>query len=399
MKKTPTPGIGCFTASYPSAVWQQVTCTVAPNVPYPPANGAQPQTVGNGTDFSAIAASGILSSAEGSFPSVSGLTSANSYSLQVNAQRFNDPPACSGAANPSQCQGWQQFIYSQSASQVFMEYWLLNYGNACPGGWTTYQSVNCYKNSSAVGATEPVANLPYVSLSGSATGGTDEAMLEDGLTEQLYTISASDGLLDLESYWNTAEFNVFGDCCSNQVNFNSGTTFVVQTSVDNGTTNAPTYAEEGFTGETNNLNLEPQPGPVSCPYGGTSPGIQFEESNVSGTTVTCGADGVTMPVAQPQISGASSGEILNNGIPIGEWVQIDFTDLTPGATMQYMARSWDIHGQPTGSSCSTIQSGIDSLEVQCNDYPEEGAGYPATTQLHVWATLNGFNSIMLVTGT
>ena len=177
MKTTPTPGIGCFSASYPSAVWQQVTCTTAPNVPYPPADGTQPQTVGGGgNDFVAVATSGLLSSAEGSFPSVSGLASANSYSLQLNVQPFNDPPACSGAANPSQCQGWQQFLYSQTAAQVYMQYWLLNYGNACPGGWNTYKSVDCWKNSSAIGGVvEPVANLPYVTLSGSATGGTDEA--------------------------------------------------------------------------------------------------------------------------------------------------------------------------------------------------------------------------------
>jgi hypothetical protein len=38
------------------------------------------------------------------------------------------------------------------------------------------------------------------------------------------------------------------------------------------------------------------------------------------------------------------------------------------------------------------------MTVQCDDYPEEGAGYPSNTQLHVWATLNGFNSFNLVTG-
>ena len=141
-------------------------------------------------------------------------------------------------------------------------------------------------------------------------------------------------MLGLESNWRKAEFNVFGDGDLSQVNFNSGTTFVVQTNVNNGTTNAPTYADISFTGETNNLNLEPQPGAFSCPYGGTSPGIQFEESNVSGIKVTCGASGVTMPVAEPQISGGSSGEIWNGGIVIGEWVQTIFSDSTPGATMQ-----------------------------------------------------------------
>src|SRR5208282_3412113 len=82
MKRTPVPSKGCFTATYPSPQWRQAACTVAPDVPLLPARGANADTVGNTVDDTAYASSGLLSSAEGYFVTVSGLTNANAYSLQ-----------------------------------------------------------------------------------------------------------------------------------------------------------------------------------------------------------------------------------------------------------------------------------------------------------------------------
>ena len=119
-------------------------------------------TVGNGNDYTTEVA-GTISGATGYFSDVSpGITEtgqlngsgpqvANTFSLQLNTQFFADPPACSGASNPSICLGWQQFAYDSPSNQVFMEYWLLNYDTTCPSGWTPYQS-DCFINSASVKA-------------------------------------------------------------------------------------------------------------------------------------------------------------------------------------------------------------------------------------------------------
>jgi len=64
-------------------------------------------------------------------------------------------------------------------------------------------------------------------------------------------------------------------CNQNTATFNSGPLITVNLQVNDGSTNAPScLANDGTTGETNNLNLG------SCSAtGGTSPYIQFTESN------------------------------------------------------------------------------------------------------------------------
>src|SRR6185436_12246205 len=93
MDKVPLPKKGCFTAEYPTLEWKEVACVTPPNYPYPPkrettsasvrggvygpATGGPfggPQTVGNGLDYSAEVG-GLMTSATGSFASVSGVTS------------------------------------------------------------------------------------------------------------------------------------------------------------------------------------------------------------------------------------------------------------------------------------------------------------------------------------
>jgi len=102
------------------------------------------------------------------------------------------------------------------------------------------------------------------------------------------TAVGQDTVLNLEKGWNTAEYNVFGDCCGSQVNLNSNASLVAQVSLTNGTKNAPSCQKVGYTGETNNLSLI---GPC-CPYAGTTPVIEFLESNASGATASCGASAI-----------------------------------------------------------------------------------------------------------
>ena len=122
---------------------------------------------------------------------------------------------------------------------------------------------------------QPLANLAQLNLTGTAlTDGLDTITLQTG--GNIYTASGSDDVLVLAQGWKLAEFNVFGDCCSSDATFNAGTTMAVRVSVTDGTMNAPSCGGQGFTSETNNLNLVPP----CCPYGGASPAIVFWQSTI-----------------------------------------------------------------------------------------------------------------------
>ena len=326
MKQTPLPYRGCFKASYPTTEWQEVACTTAPDYPLQPARGARSKTVGNGHDFTGVV-SGLLSQAEGSFPTVTGLASSNAYSVQLNTNLFYTPAFKCGTTD---CVGWQQFVFESSGS-VYMQYWLLGYGTSCPSSWTEYQG-SCYKNSSATSTNSlPISNLGYTSLTGKASGGTDTALWDD-----LGGISAVglDSVLDLEQNWSQAEFNVVGNGNGDAVNFSTNEALVVQLSLTNGTTNKPTYTSGGTTGETNNLNLI---GTAPCLYGGTTPMIQFMESNASSATASCGASAIKTDIAQAPYN---INVVFTRYPPTGppQYVNWSMTlvDGTPGARIYYL---------------------------------------------------------------
>jgi len=372
MKQTPVPSKGCFTATYPSPEWRQAACTVAPDVPLLPARGAAHiDTVGNTIDDTAYATSGVLSSAEGYFVTVSGLTSGNAYSLQVNTNTFSTS-ACSGAANPAACWGWQQFVYESSGS-VFMQYWLINYAEKCPSGWNTftqYGPIYCWKNSSATGVSgEPVSELEYMSLTGKASGGTDTAVVNTGYGN--VSAVGADTVLNLEQSWNSAEFNIFGNGNGDQVNFNSGTTLVVQTAINNGTTNAPVCRSLSYTAETNNLSLVGG----CCPYGGTTPDIQFMESNASGATATCGTYGLQGNfTAEPYVTNVNV--TVSGGPPFYINYSAELEDSTPGATIYYQPT---VCGEPEGTQSGYSGQYMDFEVENCS-----GVSGP------IWATAPGY---------
>lgn len=283
MTRVPLPKKGCFTASYPNTEWHEVPCTTAPDRAYPP----RPYTVGSAVDFSAVV-SGHIKTATGSFDSVNGVTSEinsgnpDTYSLQLNSEFFTSP-ACAGASNPNNCKGWQQFIYSTTSAAAFIQYWLIDYAAPCPAGWTPL-SIHCLKNSvSAMPVpAQPIANLAHLSLTGTASaGGTDTIMV--AFPGGNLSAMALDDVLTLAKGWKLAEFGVFGDGGNSDATFNVGVTMAVRTSVDDGTTSAPMCVLEGFTNETNSLNLV---GPC-CPIGGVSPGVIFWLSSNPGAASSC----------------------------------------------------------------------------------------------------------------
>ena len=301
------PARGCFNASYPANQWNPVSCTTPPQQPYGPRNGVKPSTVGNGNDFSAEV-SNSMSTAQGSFASVTGVTSecgnrngmppaiADTFSLQLNTKPFTTA-LCSGSPN-SACRGWQQFVYS-NAGVAFIQYWLLQYNTTCPAGWNTYlfsgsTDIYCWRNGANGVSVTPqnITSLASLSLTGSASsGGTDTVIM----TTAAGNLSAAnqDSVLGLASKWKGVEFIIVGDCCSSEAYFNSGAKVVVRTNVSDGSANTPACVSEGFTGETNNLTLAP-----SCSaYGGTSPYIEVTESNAGGAQVTCTQGTISPPTS------------------------------------------------------------------------------------------------------
>jgi hypothetical protein len=277
--QTEVPAEGCFHASYPSLAWNKMECAVAPNIPYTPRRGPISETVGNGLDYAAEVTTGLINKTIGSFPKVTrvktetGLLGANDYSLQINSN-FMNTSACNGALDPAKCLDWEQFVYSSGYDAAFMQYWLINWNNPCPGGWFSYSS-DCYTNSAAVTVSqEAITKLKTLKLSGSAKkGGIDTLVFTVG--KQAYSTTGSDSVVDLATAWKESEFNIIGDGNGSEANFNSGSSVTVKVAVSNGTKNAPTCASNaGTTGETNNLNLG------SCAgTGGSSPYIEFIESN------------------------------------------------------------------------------------------------------------------------
>jgi hypothetical protein len=245
-----------------------------------------------------------ITQAVGSFLSTNGVLSetdatwgANEFSLQLNASFFQNNTTknlCTGATNPSLCEGWVQFVYQQlpppyCAACGAIWYFLTPYGaGACPNGWTPDGVGDCYVNSGQMPLTAvTIANLGLMTMTGKASGGTDTEIMDNG--SGTLTATSSDSLLDLEASWNTAEFNVFGGGGGSVANFNANSTIDVETDITDGTTNAPTCFNHSFTAETNNLNLANVTGSsalVCCAYPG-SPRIEFMETN-AGHTATCG---------------------------------------------------------------------------------------------------------------
>jgi hypothetical protein len=296
--KIATPSEGCFHAAYPSVVWQQISCRTltaahAHPVPHYYLFGA-PQTAGNGNDYTINTGSALITSAVGTFPTVTGVTSeqsvgvaaygdggilgANEYSVQLNTQFTSTTSACK---SHSGCTVWQQWVYATDYEEngvgaIFMQDWLIGYGGSrCPSGFGSDGEGDCYKNSNA--ALPPdisPASLASLKLTATAaSGGNDTAVVTyDG---DAYSTSQADSTLYISKVWNTGEFNVVGNAGGSEAEFNSGASIKVNLAVSDGSTAAPScVADSGTTGESNNLNLG-----TCTASGGSNPSISFTESD------------------------------------------------------------------------------------------------------------------------
>jgi len=346
--KTPRPKKACYEATYPETAWREVACQAPLKKLYPPKRlgKVRTETVGGaGPDFSAEV-TGAITQAEGSFVSVTPISSEcsvpcnedtdvcptsptctmsgavdNDYSLQMNTAPFTTH-TCSGspASTSPPCQGWEQFVFPAGGGGS-IQYWLLNYGPAgteCPAprgascipgyastdGWCPFQfssTGNVYCVVNAAGSTSAPSVLPTspdfatLVLTGEAGSSTTNDSITVTVNGTAHTSPGGNYFPDLGTgtNWQAEEFNVFGDGDASQAFLNPGTTIVVRNAVTSAiaTTNAPSCVPEGFTGESNSLTIAPAQGttspPLCCPYGGASPAIEFVESNNSTEWAAC----------------------------------------------------------------------------------------------------------------
>jgi hypothetical protein len=309
MLRRPRPKKGCFTASFPDTKWREVPClTPHPTKQYPPRSTGTTSlnTVGgSGPDFSATV-TGHISTAEGSFDSATGITSTDSYSLQLNTAPFLTS-ACSGSPNntgslTTGCRGWEQFVYAP-AGEGYIQYWLLDYGpvgTSCPtprhsgcasglvysDGWCPVNlplftgdpnPILCAVNSSmwAHPAAQTLPGVGNVKVAGDAGASGDSIIVTvSGVPS---TGAGGNYFPDLNTQWKEAEFNVFGNGGSSATTFNSGSNLIVRTEVLSGTTAGPGCHMQSWTGESTNLSLGTTP-PVS-PAPLPAPALVFSESN------------------------------------------------------------------------------------------------------------------------
>ncbi len=239
----------------------------------------------------------------------------------------------------SDCDAWQQFVYSSTYGGVFMQYWLIDYDATCPAGWLTYSS-DCYENSAETlltAAAPTIATLESVSLTGTVdSGGSDSVVMAYG-SNSVSAVGA-DSVVDLAGNWTVAEFAILGDGDGTEANFSSGTTVDVKTTVDNGATAAPGCDYDGFTAETNNLSFASAPA-LSA---GSEPAIETQQTSAGGTA-GCAAAGVqanTVTVTSPgnQTSTADT--------PVS--LQMQASDSASGQTL-----TWSATGLPAGLSISS----------------------------------------------
>lgn len=324
MARKPVPKGGCFTATYPATEWQEVPCsTNVPAIPHPPPH----DIVGgvNGSDFVSNVPSPI-SSAQGSFYSVSGITditsygTSDTYSLQINSNVF---PTILCPAN-SGCYGWEQHIYDSHGSepgQIYIQYWLVNYpvakgcmatNTCCPSSLPTVKGSpytwaysqpsttaggGCFINGSSHEIpAQPLADLFALVLTGGNSSTQQSTSLETQAgSSQVAQIVDPEDFLGIGSNWNTAEFNLFGLNGGVEAQV-SGFAATIVTQLDvtlaNGASTMPTCLSGSFTAESNSMNLispccpaelNPQPGP-------TNPAVNrifVTESNAAGATSMC----------------------------------------------------------------------------------------------------------------
>ncbi len=264
----PSAGDGCFHATYPDMTWDSIACTVAPNRAF---------TVGNGADY-AIQTAGLIAKATGTFVHATNVKTEtddgtkNGYSIQLNSNFMSGTAACKGVSG---CLSWAQFVYSSEEESAFIQNWLIGIGTCPDSSWFDDGGGDCFKNSAAVSVPViGITNLAQLKMSGGAVkNGKDSLAFANGT--EAFTTNEKDTVTDLATAWTASEFNIIGDGGATEAVFNKGSSITVRIGINDHTTNTPScIANDGTTGETNNLKLG------TCQaFVGSTPAVEFTESD------------------------------------------------------------------------------------------------------------------------
>lgn len=271
-----SPGVGCWTVSYPNTTWAAAKCGNETEV--------ELANIGNTglTDF--LACSCItMSSTSGSVTSMSGFLSetdtikgGNWYSIQINTNRF------STTYDGYSATGWEQFVFQNQYGfidfgYVSIEYWLLGWlssHTSCPSNpsqWTASGKDCEWTSSPANTGLELPQYLTAYTQSGFYSGSTDTSEFCDANAGKCWMSTGND-LLGLSSdNWGQSEWNVFGFANGSGALFNSGGGSISLTIHVSGPSITGSCSQhDDNTAEYNNLNLG------SCSASGNA--ITFTES-------------------------------------------------------------------------------------------------------------------------
>ena len=293
-REPPRPTKGAFTPRIPTSFGRKLDCKTGPGRAHPvhaKPTDDKAEVVGNGNDYVAQA-KGLITLASGGF-SIKGVKSEtgvgvagfhdagilgpNEYSLQLNTNAKETTSACAGHSG---CTVWQQFVYSPDYNKpgeaaVLMQYWLIGWGSsACPK--EAGRNLARIASGTALTCRHPMCRLRTSASWGSWLPHRRAAMIKSrSATDPTHIpLAGKDSVLDISSVWNKAEFNVVGNAGGSRADFNKGSSITVTILLFDGSTSAPKcVADDGTTGETNNLNLG------KCTASGGIPNIQFTESN------------------------------------------------------------------------------------------------------------------------
>lgn len=278
MAENPAQESGCFRESYPNLVREKVDCVAGSRKPVDSISrrltNSALEEVGDTYDYVAEtkdktfwAGGNFLDVSVGSESSVdidpwdSGTLGANEYALQLNTNNWGTTSACE---HHKRCRVWQQFVYVKDCqvsgcdpAGVYIQFWLLNFGPCPDDSWTSYQGVDCAKDSEVMSAPDfPISDLAKLSLHASAHAGGQDCVAVYDDTGAGWGVCAGDGTLDISSVWDKTEFGIFGDSGGSQAQFSFGTRFTQLLQVNDGSGDRPgCLKNDGTTGETSNLTL------------------------------------------------------------------------------------------------------------------------------------------------
>ena len=176
-----------------------------------------------------------------------------------------------------------------SPAGAWFEYVVLG-ANGCPSGFSL-NAGNCYKPSATISGVPLVAladlSTMHIELQSNASSDIFTMTIEG----KAYTASFPTVLGLGDGGWNSAEFGLYGDLGGSQVAVSAGTTLVAQLVTEPATNTVSCSSSQNVnTVESSTLTLVP--GCCLDIDQGSTPGIQFEASNVSGESCSlCGAAG------------------------------------------------------------------------------------------------------------